>query len=45
MSSVAAVIERALQKDQDERYADAGEMHLHLKVIDCMLLERFSPWI
>ena len=33
---MADVVSRALKKDRNERYADAGEMHAHLKVIDCM---------
>ncbi|KAJ1477390.1 kinase-like domain-containing protein [Baffinella frigidus] len=30
-ASLAEVVFRALKKDQDERYKDAGEMHAHLK--------------
>ena len=44
MSSLAEVVFRALKKAQHERYENAGEMHAHLKVIDCMLLEHFSAW-
>jgi len=33
------VVYRALEKDQRERYGDAGEMHAHLKVVDHMLLD------
>ena len=38
VSSCADVVARALKKDQDARYANAGEMHADLQVIDRTLL-------